>query len=109
MDVLAVYLERQTQIDEAVSRVLRSGWYLLGREVEAFEMEFASWLGTEHTVTAANGTDAVALALRALDVWPGDLVLTVSHTAVATIAAIELTGAVPVFVDVEPATFTMDP
>ncbi len=100
---------RRAEIDEALKRVLDRGVYILGPEVAAFEEEFASWLGVEHAVGVANGTDALELALRALDIGPGDEVVTVSHTASATVAAIVASGATPVFADIEPATFTMDP
>lgn len=97
------------EIDEAINRVLRSGYYILGPEVEAFENEFAEYIGTDYAVGVANGTDALALALRALDIGPGDEVITVSHTAVATVAAIEQAGATPVLVDVEPDFLTLNP
>ncbi len=77
-------------------RVLESGRYILGPEVAAFEAEFADYLGGGHCVGVGSGTEAVHLALAALDVGPGDEVITVSHTAVATVAAIELCGAAPV-------------
>jgi dTDP-4-amino-4,6-dideoxygalactose transaminase len=96
-------------VDAAIARALDSGWYILGPEVEAFEKEFAAWLGAGHAVGVANGTDAVELALRGLGIGPGDAVYTVSHTAVATVAAIERAGAVPVLLDVDAATYTLDP
>ena len=105
----AGYLARKEKIDEAVARVLDSGWYILGSEVKGFEHEFAAYVGASHAVGVASGTDALCLALRACGVGAGDSVLTVSHTAVATVAAICLCGAEPVFVDIDPATFTMDP
>jgi len=112
-DPRAGYLERKAAIDAAIARVLASGQYILGREVEAFEAEFAAWLGVGHAVGVGSGTDALELALRACGIGPGskagDLVFTVSHTAVATVAAIERAGAVPVLVDIEPGGFTMDP
>ena len=97
------------EIDEAISRVLESGYYILGPEVEAFEREFAAYVGTTQAVGVANGTDALALGLRALGIGPGDEVITVAHTAVATVAAIEQAGATPVLVDVEPGFLTLDP
>jgi dTDP-4-amino-4,6-dideoxygalactose transaminase len=103
------YRRNQTQIDAAVVRVLESGWYILGPEVGAFEAEFASYLGVREAVAVASGTDAVELALRGLGIGPGDAVYTVSHTAVATVAAIERSGATPILVDVDNATGTMDP
>ena len=105
----AGYLALKAEIDEAVQRALASGWYILGNEGKAFEQEFAAWLGAERAIGCANGTDALALALRSLDIGPGCSVVTVSHTAVATVAAIELVGAAPVFVDIEPDWYTLDP
>ncbi len=96
-------------LETAVRRVLASGWYILGPELAAFEDEFAAWHGVRHAVGVANGTDAVELALRALGIGPGDEVVTVAHTAMATVCAVERTGATPVLVDIDPATFTMDP
>ena len=87
----------------------QGGQYILGGEVAAFEAAFAAWLGTAHAVGVGSGTDAIELALRACGIGAGDLVFTVSHTAVATVAAIERAGAVPVLVDIEPGGFTMDP
>jgi dTDP-3-amino-3,4,6-trideoxy-alpha-D-glucose transaminase len=97
------------QIDAAARRVLESGRFILGPEVRAFEEEFAAWLGVEHTVGVASGTDAIHLALRACGIGPGDEVITVAHTAVATVVAVEMAGARPVLVDVDPETYTMDP
>ena len=108
-DPRAGYIETQAEIDAAIARVLEGGQYILGGEVASFEAAFAAWLGTGHAVGAGSGTDAIELALRACGIGPGDLVFTVSHTAVATVAAIERAGAVPVLVDIEPGGFTMDP
>jgi dTDP-4-amino-4,6-dideoxygalactose transaminase len=108
-DPRAGYLERKDDIDAAIARVLAGGQYILGAEVEAFETAFAAWLGVGHAVGVGSGTDAIELALRACDIGPGDLVFTVSHTAVATVAAIERAGAIPVLVDIEPGRFTLDP
>ncbi len=105
----AGYRALQGDIDAAVARALASGWYILGKEGAAFEQEFAAWLGTQRAVGCANGTDALALCLRGLGIGPGMAVATVSHTAVATVAAIEMVGAVPVLVDIEPDFYTMDP
>ena len=90
-------------------RVVDSGWYILGSEVRHFEEEFAEHFQYRGAVGVGNGTDALALALRVLGVGAGDRVATVSHTAVATAAAIEMTGARPVFVDIDPDTFTISP
>ncbi len=97
------------EIQDATDRVLNRGWYILGPEVEAFEAAFARFHGVNHAIGVANGTDAIELAMRAADIGPGDEVITVAHTAVATVCAIERTGATPVFVDVDPVTYTMDP
>ena len=105
----AQYLAHKQEIDDAVRRVLESGWYILGDEVRAFEEEFAAYLGVGHSVGLGNGTEALHLALVACAIGHGDEVVTVSHTAVATVAAIELAGAKPVFVDIDPVTYTMDP
>lgn len=105
----AQHLVFREQIEVAIKRVLNSGYYILGPEVEAFESEFAEYLGTQFAIGVANGTDALSIALRALGVGPGDEVITVSHTAVATVAAIEQAGATPVLVDVEPGFLTLDP
>src|SRR5207253_6137387 len=105
---LANYLAYKHEIDEAVRHAIDSGSYILGQEVVSFETEFAAYLGLAHAIGVASGTDALYLALRACDVRPGDSVITVSHTAVATVAAIELVGAIPVFVDIDPGTFTID-
>jgi len=103
------YLAHKAKIDTAIQRVLDSGKYILGKEVEAFEREFAFYIGVSHAIGVGNGTDALELALRACGVGPGDLVFTVSFSAVATVAAIELVGATPVLVDIDLATYTMDP
>jgi dTDP-4-amino-4,6-dideoxygalactose transaminase len=105
----AGYRAHKAEIDDAVARALSSGWYILGTEGSAFETEFAAWLGTARAVACANGTDALALAMRALGIGPGCSVATVSHTAVATVAAIEMAGATPVLIDIDPAHYTMDP
>ncbi len=101
------YLAHKAEIDEAVHRVMDGGWYILGEEVAEFEREFAAYLGLAHGIGVGSGTEAVQLALRACGVGPGDFVITVSHTAVATVAAIELAGAAPILVDVDRETFTM--
>ena len=108
-DPKAGYLAQKSEIDEAIARVLNSGWYILGSEVDQFEKEFASFIGAGQAVAVANGTDALTLALRAVGLKPGDAVLTVSHTAVATVAAIEMGGFHPVLVDIDPSRFTMCP
>lgn len=96
------------QLEHAIHRVLERGRFVLGDEVESFEAEFAAYLGVRHAVGCGSGTAALELALRACGIGQGDEVVTVSHTAVATVAAIELVSARPVLVDVEPGTYTMD-
>src|SRR5712671_4593155 len=108
-DPRAGYLAQRTAIDGAIARVLNGGLYILGREVEAFEAAFADFVGVTHAIGVGSGTDALELALRACGIGSGDLVFTVSHTAVATVAAIERAGATAVLVDVEPGTYTMAP
>jgi dTDP-4-amino-4,6-dideoxygalactose transaminase len=105
----AQYLAHKAEIDVAISRVLEKGWYILGEEVLAFENELSAFIGVDHAIGVGNGTDALHLALRACDIRAGDEVITVSHTAVATVAAIELAGATPVLVDIEPDFYTLDP
>jgi dTDP-4-amino-4,6-dideoxygalactose transaminase len=108
-DPHAGYVEHKTAIDAAIARVLDSGWYILGREAEAFEAHFAGMIGVAHGIGCGNGTDALELALRACGVGAGNQVFTVSHTAVATVAAIERAGATPVLIDIEEGGFCMDP
>jgi dTDP-4-amino-4,6-dideoxygalactose transaminase len=108
-DPRAGYLAHRAAIDAAIVRVLEGGTYILGKEVEVFEAAFADFVGVAHAVGVGSGTDAIELALRACGIGPGDLVFTVSHTAVATVSAIERAGATAVLVDVEPGTYTMAP
>ncbi len=103
------YLAHQQEIDAAVHRVLERGWYVLGEEVRAFEQEFAAYSGAAYGIGVGSGTEALHLALVSCGIGPGDEVITVSHTAVATVAAIELAGATPVCVDIEPEYYTLDP
>lgn len=107
-DPKASYLAAQAEIDAAMQRVMHSGVYILGPEVQAFEQEFSTWLGTGGAVGVANGTDAIELALTAAGIGPGDKVVTAANTVTATVSAIVATGAQPLFVDVEPATMLMD-
>lgn len=118
VDLLGQTQSVRAAVDAAITRTLDSGWYILGRETAAFEEEFAAYIaghsrlapGAQIGCVGVNsGTDALHLALWACDIGPGDEVITVAHTAVATAAAIMLAGATPVFVDVDPATYTLDP
>jgi dTDP-4-amino-4,6-dideoxygalactose transaminase len=106
---LSQFLSYKQEILEAIEKVLNSGQYILGPEVQAFEQEFAQFVGVRFGIGVASGTDALYLALRAVDVGPGDEVITVPHTAVATVAAIEMCGATPVLVDIDLDTYTLSP
>ncbi|HLP06787.1 MAG TPA: DegT/DnrJ/EryC1/StrS family aminotransferase [Opitutaceae bacterium] len=97
------------EVRVAIARVFESGRYILGPEVNAFEAEFAAWLGATHCVTVANGTDAIEIALRAAGVRPGDGVVLPANTVSATIAGVLAAGGVPVFCDVDPATMNLSP
>jgi len=94
-------------IEEAVHRVIESGWYVLGPEHDAFEHELAAYVGVPHAVGVANGTDALELALGALGVGPGDHVLTVANAGAYTTTATRMLGATPVYADVDPATLLL--
>ena len=107
-DVAAVYRRSKVQIDAAVTRVLSSGHVVLGPEVEAFEAEFAAYVGTRHAIAVGSGTDALSLALRAVGVSRGDEVITVANAGVPPAAAICAAGGTPRFVDVDPQTLLMD-
>lgn len=98
----------QDEIEAAVLRVMRSNRYILGPEVAALEQEFSEFIGAKYSIGVANGTDAIELALRALNIGPGDEVITVSHTAVATVSAIEASGASPVLVDVDQESYLLN-
>jgi dTDP-4-amino-4,6-dideoxygalactose transaminase len=109
LDLRAPYLELKEEIDEAISRVLDSGWYLLGKELEAFETEFSEYLGVKHCVGVGNGLDALHLALLALGIASGDEVLVPSNTYIATWLAVSYAGAKPVPVEPEERTYNVDP
>ncbi len=108
VSLLDNYLEHKSEIDVSIAAVLDSGWYILGHNVSEFEKAFARFTTSKHAIGVANGTDAIEISLRSLGIGTGDIVFTVSHTAVATIAAIERSGAIPWLVDINPDTFTMD-
>jgi len=109
LDIKAQYQSIKGEIDAAVLGVLASGQYVLGEEVLRFEQEFADYCNVKHAIAVNTGTSALHLALLAAGIGPGDEVITVPFTFVATVSAICYTGARPVFVDVEPVTLTMDP
>lgn len=108
LDLGDAYRELKPEIDAAVSRVLESGWYILGPEVDAFEAEWADYCGASHAVGLANGLDALTLALRALDVGAGDEVIVPSNTYIATWLAVSATGATPIPVEPDPKTYNID-
>jgi dTDP-4-amino-4,6-dideoxygalactose transaminase len=103
------YLAHRGEIDAAIDKVLTNGRYILGPEVEAFEREFADYCGVKHAVGVGSGTEALHIALAAMGITNGDEVITTAHTAVATASAIRLCGATPIFVDIDPKTWTLDP
>ena len=109
LDLKAPYLELKQEIDEAVARVVSSGWFIGGGEVEQFEADYAMYCGARHAVGVANGLDALHLALRALDVGPGDEVIVPSNTYIATWLAVTQCGARPVPVEPDRRTCNMDP
>jgi len=109
LNLKAQYATLQPEIDEAVGRVLASGQFILGPEVRAFEREMADFCGTRFAWGVASGTDALRLSLAALGIGPGDEVITTPFTFVATANTISRAGAQPVFVDIDPATFNLDP
>lgn len=106
-DPRAGYLALKAEIDAAIHEVLQAPSYILGPFVERFEADMAAYVGMPHGIGVNNGTDAIHLALRGLGVGPGDEVITVSHTAVATVAGVRMAGAAPVLVDVDPVTYTI--
>jgi dTDP-4-amino-4,6-dideoxygalactose transaminase len=109
LDLKAQYHSIKPEIDAAISKILESSQFVLGEEVAAFEREFAAYCGAAQGIAVNSGTSALHLAFLAAGIGPGDEVITIPHTFVATVAAIRYTGARPVFVDVDPVTFTMDP
>ncbi len=106
-DPRAAFLAEETAIRAGIDRVLASGHYILGLEVDAFESEFAGYLGGGHAIGVANGTEAIELALKAVGVRPGDVVVTVANTVSATAAAIQQIGAIPRFVEIDADTMCM--
>jgi dTDP-4-amino-4,6-dideoxygalactose transaminase len=109
LDLGAAYEELQGELEAATSRVLQSGWYLLGEELEAFEQEFADYLGVKHCVGVGSGLDALHLSLRAMGVGEGDEVIVPSNTYIATWLAVSYVGATPVPVEPDEKTYNLDP
>jgi dTDP-4-amino-4,6-dideoxygalactose transaminase len=102
------YIYLKKKIDNKIKKVLESNSYILGKEVENFEKNFSKYLGMKYSVGVSSGTDAIILALQSIDIKKGDEVITTSHTAFATIAAIVDVGAIPVFIDIKEDNFTID-
>lgn len=109
LDLKAAYLELESEINEGISRVLSSGYYILGPEVEGFEAEYAAFCGAKHCIGVANGLDALILALRALEIGAGDEVIVPSNTYIATWLAVSSVGATVVPVEPDPFTHNIDP
>jgi dTDP-4-amino-4,6-dideoxygalactose transaminase len=109
VDLPAQHQPLEVELREVFDRVLHNCSFVAGPEIEKFEKNFAAYLGVAQCVTVSNGTDALQLVLQALGVGPGDEVLTVPHTFIATAEGISATGARPVFVDIDPVSYTMDP
>ena len=108
-DLRRAYLADAADIDSAVSRVVQSGWYALGPEVEAFESEFAQYCGVEHAIGLGNGTDALELSMRAIGVQAGDEVIVAANAGGYSTTAIRAIGAIPVYADIDPVTLSIDP
>ena len=109
LDLKAPYLELKQELDEAIARVVSSGWFIGGSEVDQFEADYAQYCGATHAVGVANGLDALHLALRAMDVGPGDEVIVPSNTYIATWLAVSQCGATPVPVEPDARTYNIDP
>lgn len=109
IDLQTQYQRHKTQIDAAISRVLHHGQYLFGPEIESLESQLAEYVGARHCVAMGSGTTALHIALMALDIGPGDEVITTPFSFFATAEVIYLLGAKPVYVDIDPATYLIDP
>ncbi|HNY51294.1 MAG TPA: DegT/DnrJ/EryC1/StrS family aminotransferase [Smithella sp.] len=108
LDLKALYLEIKDELDAAYRRVMESGWYILGREVEAFEKEFAQYCGVKHCIGVGNGLEALHLIIRAMGIGPGDEVIVPANTYIATWLAVTYAGATPVPVEPDERTYNMD-
>ena len=102
------YHSQKNAIDEAISNVLSQGHYIQGKHCQAFEDRFASWVGAQHGIAVASGTDALSIALRSFGLKPGDAIVTAANTAGATIAAIQACGCTPILADIDEATLNID-
>lgn len=108
VDLYKQYLIIKEEIDQAISRVLRSGWFILGKELSSFEEEFAAYCNAKYAVGVGSGTEALHLSLLACGVKPDDEVITVPNTAMPTVSSISFANAKPAFIDIDPKTYTMD-
>lgn len=108
-DLKRQYEQLRDRIDAATQEVYESGWFVLGQQVERFEANFAQYCGAKYAVGVGSGTEAIHLALIACGIQPGDEVITVANTCVPTLSAVSFAGAVPVFVDIDEKTFTLNP
>ena len=109
LDLKAINERFRAEMDAATKRVLDSGWYLLGRECEAFESEFAAYCGVKHAVGCANGLDALKLVIKAMGIGPGDEIIAPANTYIASLIAISANGATPVLVEPDVSTYLIDP
>jgi dTDP-4-amino-4,6-dideoxygalactose transaminase len=109
LDLKAINLARREALAATFARVLDSGWYMLGSELAGFEGEYAAYCEAAHCVGVANGLDALVLALRAMDIGPGDEVIVPSNTYIASWLAVSHVGAVPVPVEPAPGSYNLDP
>ena len=109
LDLKASYLELKEELDAAYRRVMESGWYILGQEVEAFEQEFADYCGVKHCIGVGNGLEALHLILRAMEIGPGDEVIVPANTYIATWLAVTYAGAIPIPVEPDERTYNIDP
>src|SRR5690606_35351201 len=109
VDLKRQYRNIKTEVDQAIQEVIESATFINGPAVQSFSQALENYLGVKHVIPCANGTDALQLALMALNLQPGDEVITPSFTYIATVEVVALLHLKPVFVDVDPHTFTMDP
>ena len=109
LDLKKVNERFRAEMDAAAKRVLDSGWYLLGKECEAFEGEFAAYCGVKHVIGCANGLDALKLVIQAMGIGPGDEVIAPANTYIASLVAISANGATPVLVEPDVNTYLIDP
>lgn len=109
LDLKAPYLELKEELDAVYQRVMDSGWYILGREVETFEQEFANYCGTQYSIGVGNGLEALHLILRAMEIGEGDEVIVPANTYIATWLAASYAGATPIPVEPDPNTYNIDP